>query len=285
MVKFTGGVLFSLLLAMKDDSPNSGRFQGNSSEYSNSDLLKELVSLIGLDHVKKPSTVVTSRFKTCKANGAGNTINSETAKKAFDSRIQSEYFLLHKHVIELLDEYMSDSPDKRKNIVSLLLRCVEECENIEKSTILYTNESGVPEIKEELLQRNDINFPALILGLWHFTVSSIVDNRDGEELFNKYFEAQTTESGSEYFLRKNYGKYIRPDLTISYEESTAKGCTVVSDDKKGVVQEDKEIKIENKAKEPQTINFNFSVNGDNANVRNIVNNGVYVEGGDYKDDK
>ena len=86
-------------------------------------------------------------------------------------------------------------------------------------------------------------------------------------------------------LKEEYKNYIKEGLTLSYAESTAKGCTAMDDDKKGIIKNDKEIKIENTAKEPQTINFNFSVNGDNANVRNIVNNGIYVEGGNYKDDK
>lgn len=285
MYALTGGVLFSLLLAMKVDSPNSIRFRGNSSEYSNSDLLEDLVSLIGLEQIKKPSSEATSRFKTCFANGAGNDIQNKTAKEKFDSRIKTEYYVLHKQVGELLDERMVDDEDKRKNIVSLLLSCVEECENIKKNTPLYTNESGLPEEKEELLQRNRINFPALILGLWHFTISSMSDNRVGVELFDKYFENQTSMSGSEYLLKEEYKNYIKEGLTLSYAESTAKGCTAMDDDKKGIIKNDKEIKIENTAKEPQTINFNFSVNGDNANVRNIVNNGIYVEGGNYKDDK
>ncbi len=278
MRKLTGGVLFSLLLEMKDNSPKSGRFQGASSEYSNSDLLKELVSLIGLSDVKTPSPESTSRFKTCYANGAGNDIHSKQARDIFDSRIQAEYSSLHKQVLELLDAYMVDDENKRMNIASLLLCCVEECENIVEDTMLYTNESGVAELKKELLQRGNINFPALILGLWHFTVSSGVDNKDGLGMFNKYFESKT-ELGSEYVLKEEYADYIRQGLKLSYEESTAKGCKKMRD------EQDKEIKIENTAQQPQTINFNFSVNGDNANVRTIVNNGVYVEGGDYHDDK
>lgn len=282
---FTGGVLFSLLLAMKYDTPKAERMQGESSGYPNSDLLKDLVSLIGIDPVNEPSSEVTSRFKTCGANGAGNGIRSKGAKKKFDNRIQTEYALLHNDVKQIIDKYMVTDIDTRKNVTSLMLVCVQKCRNIKEETLLYTNESGEPETREELLGRKKINLPALILGLWHFTVSSMIDNRDGSSLFGELFESHTSESGSEYGLVEKYKKYRWPELELSYDDSTAEGGIEVKEEGTEIVQKDNTVKVENKASQPQTINFNFNVTGDNASVRNIVNNGVYVEGGDYNNGK
>ena len=280
-MNFTGGILFSLLAEIKYDSPRAKRMSGNKDACSNSDLLKELVDLIGLETTKKPTAGVTSRFKTCEVNGAGNEINTKRAKECFDKRIKTQYCAVHKQVKYILEKDIINDDESRKNIVSILLASVERCENIKKGTLLYTNESGVPETGSDLLKRETINFPALILGLWHFTVSPDVDNREGYTYFMKLFENKGTDN-TDYELRPELRTYKKENLILTYEDSTAKDIDVDEGEARGITREGKELKIENPCPQAQVINFNFSVTGDNANVRNIVNNGIYVEG-DYNE--
>lgn len=280
-MNFTGGILFSLLAEIKYDSPRAKRMSGNKDACSNSDLLKELVDLIGLETTKKPTAGVTSRFKTCEVNGAGNEINTKRAKECFDKRIKTQYCAVHKQVKYILEKDIINDDESRKNIVSILLASVERCENIKKGTLLYTNESGIPETASDLLRRNCINFPALILGLWHFTVSPEVDNREGYSYFIKLFENKGTDN-TDYELRPELKELKKENLILTYDDSTAEDANVDEGDAGGITREGKELKIENPGPKAQTINFNFSVTGDNANVRNIINNGIYIEG-DYNE--
>lgn len=200
---FTGGILFSVLLELKYDSPRSKRLGGNRSSCSNSELLRKLICLTGISNPNEPSTEVTSRFKTCYANGAGNSINTLKTKKAFDQEIKSHYATLHNTVAQIIaDDFITDK-EYTRFITSLLVHLTVTASNIKAGDLLYTNESGIPETKSELARRDTINLPALILGLWHFTVSSLSDNRDGAVLFEALFERNGSEIGCEYELKNS----------------------------------------------------------------------------------
>ena len=97
----------------------------------------------------------------------------------------------------------------------------------------------------------------------------------------KLFENKGTDN-TDYELRPELRTYKKENLILTYEDSTAKDIDVNEGEARGITREGKELKIENPCPQAQVINFNFSVTGDNANVRNIVNNGIYVEG-DYNE--
>lgn len=280
-MKFTGGVLLSLLLEIKYESPRATRLSGNKEGCSNPEFLKKLIDLIGLEITKTPSPQVTSRFKNCEANGAGNDINTKKVRECFDKRIKTEYGRLHRQVKKILEEDIVEDDKGRRNITTILLALVKQCDNISPGTLLYTNESGKPETPEKLQNRNVINLPALILGLWHFTVSSVIDNRDGATVFDSLFINKGV-SGTDYELKEEVRKMQRPNLKLTYDDSTAEDTDFDEEELCGVSQDENKLRVENPGKPAQAINFNFTVNGDNANVRNIINNGIYIEG-DYNE--
>lgn len=74
----------------------------------------------------------------------------------------------------------------------------------------------------------------------------------------------------------------RPNLKLTYDDSTAEDTDFDEEELCGVSQDENKLRVENPGKPAQAINFNFTVNGDNANVRNIINNGIYIEG-DYNE--
>lgn len=289
--KMTGGLLFSFLLELKYNSPKSQRLipkeerQGVKEDYSNSAFLYELTKLIGLQNINEPSTEVTSRFKTCEANGAGNGINYRKAKKAFDERIKSQYAHLHKQMANIIEEILIPDKESRLNVASLILEVLENDRSIPSNYQLYTDESGNPESKYNLLRKNDVNFPALILGLWHYTISALTDNRSGGSSFDNYFVRKGTEIGCEYELESSYATFKRPNLQLNYNPSTATDKIIVPESSDAVENKENVTTVTNPAAPAQQVNFNFTVNGDNANVRNVVNYGTYIEGGEDKTDE
>lgn len=289
--KMTGGLLFSFLLELKYNSPRSQRMipmdekRGVRVEYSNSAFLYELIKLIGLKNTTEPSTEVTSRFRTCYANGAGNGINNKTAKKAFDHRIKSQYAYLHKEMANIIEEILIPDKESRLNVTSLILEVLENDSSIPSNYQLYTDESGNPESKYNLLRKNDVNFPALILGLWHYTISASTDNRRGDSSFDNYFVRKGTEIGSEYELKNEFTSHKRPNLQLNYNPSTATDKIIVPESSDAVENKENVTTVTNPAAPAQQVNFNFTVNGDNANVRNVVNYGTYIEGGENKTDE
>ena len=95
------------------------------------------------------------------------------------------------------------------------------------------------------------------------------------------FENKGTDN-TDYELRPELRAYKKEKLILTYDDSTAKDITTDEDEISGVSRKENELRVENPGPQAQTINFNFSVTGDNANVRNIINNGIYIEG-DYNE--
>ena len=121
---------------------------------------------------------------------------------------------------------------------------IKKSQNIKNGMLLYTNESGEQETLSALLARDTTNFPALILGLWHFTVSSRCDNITGQDMFYDLFEAEG-DIGTEYQLSDNLKNVQRANLILTYDDSTAVESDTTEEEIDGVTRDENKLHVEN----------------------------------------
>jgi hypothetical protein len=290
--RFSGGVLFAIILEACPIADNRKNFMnGGTATFKSSEILQELAQLSGLKR-NTPSSQDASEYKKCKAQGA---MYLQTKKfiQDFEHNIEVKYDELHKRATLFVETYLFDSRKEHEAVAERIYLALDLSRNIPDEASFYYLDKKIT--KTELLKLTEVDLPALILAVWFYCIKNIQNNRKGEDLFNYLFE--NADKGNIYHFNKTIENRFQnvlevnsgdPNVREEYElppldEVDEMQPEPEADDSvdQSFVPEAKNVtKIETPSASTQTINFNFTVNGDNANVRNIVNNGTYIEGGD-----
>lgn len=288
-IRLSGGVLFALLLRMKQAQPrHSERYNGVSGGCADQDVLLGLTKIITPNKSvsgteAKTAKDNTRRFKDCSGNAPFFRLNDQSFISSFNSSIQAEYNVLLKRTSDFVNEYMDLDEALKKDLVFVkgvleLLVLDESITNEEKFFVL---ENGQSLTKLEILSGTHIFcFESFLLGMWHYALCEIQNNKVGKETYDCFWKSN---DGQERLYTAMLGErstrsiqvthYLKVDSVASEEINREDPVEEVDN-----VEVVEPVAIDRHEKQ-MTVNFNIS-GGNNSfysNVGTVINGEVKNE--------
>ena len=122
-----------------------------------------------------------------------------------------------------------NEPLKNDNICEEIVRALMvllDSSIDDKSQELYVCENGQTMKISDILTADTISFHAFLLGLWHYTIVSDIDNKVGADTFNALFQKGKE---SQYYYVNRIGKEYPRDIKLSYVELSESGSGTGTD--------------------------------------------------------
>lgn len=257
-----GGTFFCLLLEARGQrTKKRGNAKGETDGLSQTDLLIELVNIIKIFRPPgKESTLKknVSAYKRCEDNGGSYfavIFESESDIRAFDERVKGSYNSVLSDMSALVDRFIGK--DKAENLVKAMLELISQDKSIADRALFYIGEEPIP--KSEIKNIDNVCLAAFILGIWHYIVTKVKDNRAGKATFEKWHKKKG-EANSEWIFDSDIGSGIKRNINFqTFNEEFAE-----------------EIHIDYTPPRQITQNININSNG------NIVNGFVFnLQNGGY----
>lgn len=182
--KISGGYFFALLSEIKyTDELISRRQNGQTSPCNNVQLFDDLCGVIDVEYKEKsvPGKTVTN-YRTCKEGQGGKGLDTSECVKYFNCGIKEHYATLEKRAKKLFQEDILNNEKKRTLFVNRVLFYLNEASNIKDTALFYYGENNQI-TKSELLALQEIDLIKFFLGVWHFLITKIKDNRVARQLF------------------------------------------------------------------------------------------------------
>lgn len=288
-IRLSGGVLFALLLRMKQAQPRySERYNGVSGGCADPDILLGLTKIVTPDKGVSRTEVGTAkdntrRFKDCSGNAPFFRLNDQSYIAAFNNQIQSDYSVLLKRTSDFVKEYMDLDEALKKDLVFVkgvleLLALDESITNEEKFFVL---ENGQSLTKLEILSSTHIFcFESFLLGMWHYALCEIQNNMVGKETYDCFWKSN---DGQERLYTAMLGERSTRSIQVTHY---LKVDSVASEE---INREDPAEEVDNvevvepvavdRHEKQKTVNFNIS-GGNNSfysNVGTVINGEVKNE--------
>lgn len=193
-----GGTFFTLI--MEERKPGtSGRshVSGIKNNFLEKDMLKSLAKIVSPELEKDISASSCSEFKSCKKSFFTVTgINPRSqCCEAFNERVKTQYAAVLDDMEKFVKNYISAESCAQTRCTKRLLDLICKDDSIQENEIFYIDEYGNGQaLKQIALARDklDINFPAFLLGIWHFVVVHRADNTIGAATFESWHKRESS---------------------------------------------------------------------------------------------
>lgn len=221
--KLCGGTFFTLLLrARKQRMGVREHYKGMSDGMADPILLMALAEIAIPDYrvpdASMMSTVksTTSRYKSCQANGGTYFPFSDGAVIAsFDSRIKNEYGRCLAAMRSYVADYIDVCGDTKKDeyLVKALVEVIAADDQIENDHAFYVCEDGSALTKSEILSATRLCLQSFLLGIWHYIILNVQDNKVGADTYNRWCPSR---GGAERVYVAMLGETSGRNITLTY---------------------------------------------------------------------
>ena len=205
----SGGIFFVLLTEARGAMPTRReRKNGKKSKITYKNMLEGLIQFFKPSFTQPIGRTFegnTSEYRSCKvSDGTYLPFDEKTEIRAFDERVKTRY----QNVLAKMDEYIctyldSESEENMQMLIRRLLTIIENDQEISSDTRFYLSESAIT--KQELLSLDHYCLSNLLLGIWHFIVTSRPDNTLGEATF-KALHIRAQEQNAKWKFKDEFGK-------------------------------------------------------------------------------
>lgn len=131
-----------------------------------------------------------SKARDTDVNGADRSsseympFDDETRVAAFDTAVTSSYSKPLEEMAGLVDSVID--PGKDAWLANTSLALLESDTTIPDTALFYATSNGSPLAKRQLCETPDVCLEALLLGLWHYIVTEVRDNKVGKETMDRW---------------------------------------------------------------------------------------------------
>ena len=210
MLRLSSGTLFTILVrAMKRHGRNKGNYGQKSTGITQANMLRDLLRIF---YPESPDQALTTEkanatnIKKGKNLGEVFPVNDEEVRRQFDKAIRENYESKLTLMDELVGKYI-DAETYKDWIVKALLELIEQDGEILSDRSFYISQT--PVMKGDLESCDEYVLPAFLLGIWHYTVMFVRDNKVGVETFQQWFP----EGDKAYDFINSIGQ--RTDLEVN----------------------------------------------------------------------
>jgi hypothetical protein len=228
-----GGTFFTLLLEAAKQGLNERKKWGESSEFTESDVLEALFK-VAIRTFDKPDDgenfkSVVSAYKSCNRSKSGRLpIHEQANISTFTNRIKNDYQELLSAMTVLIENYI-DIDGKGDWLARALLELVCIDEAIKGTDLLFVLQDGHPLTKNEIKSLTDICMPAFLLGIWHFVIVNKTDNGVGKHTYDEWCKPGKSKNTREPFI-SNIGEKITRKLNIFMPEKSENKDAPIEED-------------------------------------------------------
>lgn len=274
--RLCGGIFFTLLLqARKQRIGSRERCEGKSDGLNDTDLLEGLIRIFNKSYLSPKGSSMknaTNGYKSCThSTGDYLPFHDEYIIKSFDNRIQNEYSVALLDMQNFAKKYLdlNEEIGKYKSLVQALIEVIEKDESIGFDSGFYM-QSRVLTKKRDLKNLKNVNLSNFLLGVWHYIVTNITDNKVGKETYDKI--CPQVGGGKRNYIG-NFGKNIDYNISVTLDNVESESANEYCDSTIEVIATENNT---DSASESQTHNstyvFNFNQNGNNNTQIGCVKN-------------
>lgn len=229
--RLCGGTFFTLLLRTRKQRMGvREHYKGMSDGMADPVLLMALAE-IAIPNYRVPDTSMmgtvksaASRYKSCQANGGTYFPFSDGAVLAsFDDRIKTAYGHCLAAMNSFVDDYIDVCRGTKKDeyLVKALVEVIDGDDQIEDDHAFYICEDGSAFTKREILSTTHFCLQSFLLGVWHYIILNVKDNKVGEDTYNRWCPSR---GGAERvyvaMLGENSERSISLYYSVAVEEET-----------------------------------------------------------------
>lgn len=209
--RLCGGTFFTLMLKARIDTRKSQihLFKALMKLYDPS------VDGVYIDSFKTPA----SQFRNCNQKYSCDYIKfgDTTTKRAFEDRFKTDYEGLLKETEKLCNDYLTKGRFSKSEIfIKDVLALIYQDDSIQENEKLYIEFGGSAIEKKDLMQVENLYFPSVVIGLWHYICTKRIDNSVGIKTIEKWNE--NPFSGNVEMFAKIRLMFNRPEYVDVDEE-------------------------------------------------------------------
>ena len=203
-----------------------------TKEHTESEVMQDLVkTFAGETYISSGLAKDTSNYKNCKINGSVNVPFNDTALIAkYNNEVSSNYA----EALQAMDIFVRThiSPPRMKWFVKAVLELIMLDGSIRDSERFYADVSGHPITKAKLMNENEIDISAFLVGILHYVLLKGQNTKGVETLKiisqqkNNGARTYTSTLGSE--LTKPDNVIFPPDEREAFEEASQSDVSHVS---------------------------------------------------------
>lgn len=178
MCKLCGGTFLVLLINYGKDF--------NGSDFL-CDMLKIFDPKVYID--KKYLKEQTKKFKTCKEHSSLATpFEDASRQKMINEEIENNYGVLLKRAKKYIEKFIDISSNTKKDqlLVKTILEVIKRDKSISNEQVFYILTNGKSVKKDKLLSMKEFYLPSFLLGIMHYVIINIKDNKQGADTYNKW---------------------------------------------------------------------------------------------------
>lgn len=195
--RLTGGTLMTLLCnARPAGRSRRTQLDGQVDQRNNRELLKALISVADPDFHSPPESTFkqnTSDYKACKVSHGDNLpFDQPTFVDEFDRTVRLHYASALERMSKFVDNFV-DTNQKGSWLVRSLLGLIAKDVNIGDDAQIFATPSGLPITKRELAKQTEVCVDALLLGCWHYVVTSAPNNTLGRATFEHWHDKPSSQ--------------------------------------------------------------------------------------------
>lgn len=230
--RLCGGTYFTLLLqALKQRTSARGRVVSERDGLSNPEVLSGLIRVVNPEFqipIKDTFKTNTSDYMKCKiSSGTYFPFDEPATINSFDQRIKSDYQKALSAMARFVNTYLEVGTASGKDVrlVKALIELIAADESIADQDQFYCCEDAQPSTKANLIEVQEVNLPAFLLGIWHNIMTSRKDNTIGAETYNCWHKAPLEPHGKWVFIGSN-GTSITRDIWLTADSESVESTSL-----------------------------------------------------------
>ena len=221
--RLCGGTFFVLISNARKPMPSKDEFyKGVISGLSEPEALMGLAKVL-IPDISKPMKTEekslkdnTRDFKACIRNGGTFfRLGDAAVLKTFDDRVKQQYKVPLKAMVDFVEEFLDvrTSTKKDEYLVKGLIELLNADNTIDGNELFYARKDGSTMTKDQILSAKELCLPSFLLGLWHYVLTVVKDNKVGQITYDMFCPKQ---GGAERTYTKMLGKNSTREITITY---------------------------------------------------------------------
>lgn len=216
---FCGGILLVLLTEAKNKTATRRQLiNGEKERASNRNILERLIQLM-MPSYHQPSAGRTfegdtSDYRACKvSHGANLPFDNQVEISAFDERVKTQYTAVLRKMDDFIDELLdTESRERMHWLAHAVLTLIEKDDSILPDALFYL--SDTPVTKSIMLSDDRYCLSSLLVGVWHFIVTSRPDNVAGRATFER-LHIRSNEKNAKWVFDKQLFKTYQKEIKLT----------------------------------------------------------------------
>lgn len=194
--KLCGGTFFTLLSsARKPLLTKEQNYSGQASGLTEPEMLLDLARVV-VPELREPLASElrtlkdnTRKFKACINWGGGTFCFGDIAvNTSFTEKVKSRYSEVLAAMSTFIEKYLDvrTSTKKDEYLIKALVEVISNDDGIAHDQPFYVCEDGSAMTRDEICRVEEVYVPSFLLGVWHFVLTGIDNNKIGADTYNAW---------------------------------------------------------------------------------------------------